>query len=366
MALSAVKLAFFASLPLASAWIPTVKSVYEFGNVADPALNRDSCGSVRVDDRILWTCRDTQGFGGDGKPSLPIWSSSASWSNFNGLALPDTRMYSTSNRNLYFAQLSSECPSNTAGGCSDGTRYAIWPDQPPVITSKNGNLWTGYTWIARQHIRNDFSSVVKDPKVSLYKFVFDVKSQDRNAVPRMTIAKEAIFPQGSFPFGSHGSAVKDGLVFLWGKASNGRIAMARVPTGSVEDASRYEYYVDGRWTSQRPGIDNKGVEVANSSAGGQGTYFYSPFWKKWVWIGQGFFSVAADFYITTADIPEGPWDTPQNFYKGKNGNQPLSAYTLQAHPGMDLAGYHNRNDIFISYTKTDEVYSTPLIRVFFN
>jgi hypothetical protein len=95
--------ALLASLQLTSAWIPTVKSVYEFGNVADPALNRDSCGSVRIDDRMLWTCRDTQGFGSDGKPTLPVWLSSAAWTNFNGLALPDTRMYWTSNRSPYYA-----------------------------------------------------------------------------------------------------------------------------------------------------------------------------------------------------------------------------------------------------------------------
>lgn len=366
MVLPTLSVNLLASLPLTSAWIPTVKSVYEFGNVADPALNRDSCGSVRVDDRMLWTCRDTQGFGSNGKPTLPVWLSSAAWTNFNGLALPDTHMYSTSNRNPYYTQLQSECPNNSAGVCGDGTRYAIWPDQPPVITAKNGNIWTGYAWIARQHIRDDFSSVVKDPKVSLYKFVYDVKSADRNAVPRMTLVREAIFPQGSFPFGTHGSAVKDGLVFLWGKASNGRIAMARVPTWAVEDSGRYEYYFDGRWTSQRPNIDNRGVEVPNSSAGGQGTYFYSPYWKKWVWIGQNFFSIVADFQITTADIPEGPWDTPQSFYRGKDGSAPLSAYTLQAHPGMHLAGYHDGNDIYISYTKQDDVYTTPLIRVFFN
>lgn len=351
---------------ITSAWIPTVKSTYQFNNVADPRLNRDSCGSVRVDDRMLWTCRDTQGFGGDGKPTLPVWLSSASWTNFNGYALPDTTMYSTANRNPYYSQLQSECPNNSAGVCSDGSRYAIWPDQPPLITSKQGNIWTGYTWIARHHIRQDWSQVVKDPKVSLYKFVFDVKNGDRNAVPQMTLVKEAIFPEGAFPFGTHGRELKDGLVFLWGKASNGRIAMARVLAGAVEDPSRYEYYVDGKWTSQRPDINNRGVEVANSSSGGQGTYFYSPFWKKWVWIGQNAFSIVADFQITTADIPEGPWDTPTSFYRGKDGTASLPAYSLQAHPGMSLAGYHDGNEIFISYTKQDDVYTTPLIRVFFN
>ncbi|KAF1734541.1 hypothetical protein CRV24_006082 [Beauveria bassiana] len=59
MSLFTAALTILSALPLATAWIPTVKSVYEFGNVADPALNRDSCGSVRVDDRMLWTCRDT-------------------------------------------------------------------------------------------------------------------------------------------------------------------------------------------------------------------------------------------------------------------------------------------------------------------
>ncbi|KAM3509649.1 hypothetical protein MY11210_006249 [Beauveria gryllotalpidicola] len=106
--------------------------------------------------------------------------------------------------------------------------------------------------------------------------------------------------------------------------------------------------------------------LANSSAGGQGTYFYSPFQKKWVWIGQGGLSIAADFYITTADIPEGPWDAPQSFYRGRDGSAPLFAYTLQAHPGIHLAGYYDGNDVFISYAKNDDVYTTPLIRVFFN
>ncbi|KAK8149627.1 hypothetical protein G3M48_006204 [Beauveria asiatica] len=95
----------------------------------------------------------------------------------------------------------------------------------------SADLPVAIAWIATVN-SVDFSSVIKDPKVSLYKFVHDVESADRNAAPR------------------------------------------------VEGASRYEYYVDGKWTSQRPGIDNRGVEVANSSAGGQGTYFYSPFWKK--------------------------------------------------------------------------------------
>lgn len=59
MTLRSLLIGLLGASKLAEAWIPTVESVYECGNVADPALNRDSCGSVRVDDRMLWTCRDT-------------------------------------------------------------------------------------------------------------------------------------------------------------------------------------------------------------------------------------------------------------------------------------------------------------------
>ncbi|KAM3449206.1 hypothetical protein MY3296_007159 [Beauveria thailandica] len=58
-----------------------------------------------------------------------------------------------------------------------------------------------------------------------------------------------------------------------GSTSGATLAAARIAT-RLEGASRYEHYVDGKWTSQRPGIDNRGVEVANSSAGGQGMYIY--------------------------------------------------------------------------------------------
>ena len=41
----------------------------EMGNVADPHLNRDSCGSVRIGDRALWACRDTQATDDSGNTS---------------------------------------------------------------------------------------------------------------------------------------------------------------------------------------------------------------------------------------------------------------------------------------------------------
>lgn len=41
---------------------PQFKSAKYVGNVTDPSLDRDSCGSTRIGSRAFWTCRDTMAF----------------------------------------------------------------------------------------------------------------------------------------------------------------------------------------------------------------------------------------------------------------------------------------------------------------
>lgn len=346
-------------------WYPTVKSIEEMGNVIDPHLNRDSCGSTRVGDRVLWSCRDTQPNDANGKPILPVWSSSAAWTNFGFLSTPETSMYATSSRQPYFPYAADECPENSAGGCPDGTRYAIWSDSPPVVTSVNGNITTAYTWIRKSHIRG-LETVDKDPATSLYRFVYDVNSQDRNMVPPQKLISENFWPQGSIPFGPYGSVVKDGVAYLFGQPDNKKVCLAKVPTTSVEDHSKYQYFVNGGWTNKRPGI-NDNCDIPNVSAGGQGTYYFSYHWNKWVWIGQPGISVSSYFMVTTADKIEGPWEKPVFFYQGHDGSAPLSAYSLQAHPGLSGLGIADGNEIFVTYTKNDvDQYTTPLVRIKWN
>jgi hypothetical protein len=160
--------------------------------------------------------------------------------------------------------------------------------------------------------------------------------------------------------------VQGGTAYLWGQGSDKNVALARVPVSSIEDASQYEFYVNGAWTSNKPALGNTAAKIDNASAGGQGTYYYSQAWQSYVWIGQAGISVSADFYITTAPAPEGPWIQPIHFYSGVNGNFSLGAYSLQANPGLSPA---DQNEIYLTYTKTDAVgdnvalYTTPLILV---
>lgn len=138
------------------AFTPTVKTATVIGNVADPAINRDSCGSVRINNRAFWTCRDSQPYDSNGVPTLPLWASSASWSNFNGDGTPALQQYGGGgSRDPYFPYQSDECNSNSAGSCDDGSRYALWPDSPPMVASTSGNTVTAYTWIRKSHINGE-------------------------------------------------------------------------------------------------------------------------------------------------------------------------------------------------------------------
>ncbi|KAI0394592.1 hypothetical protein F5Y17DRAFT_466209 [Xylariaceae sp. FL0594] len=341
------------------AFTPTVKKATLLGNLADPAINRDSCGSVRVGDRAFWTCRDSQPYDSTGHPEFPIWSSSASWSNFEADVTPDLLMYGGENsRTPFFPYQPDECNGNTAGGCPDGSRYALWPDSPPLVASTVNNVVT------------IFSTDDPDPPTTLYKMTYDLNNPDRNALPTTTVVNEHFWARNSFPYGTYGNVAKDGVAYLFAAPSNGHIALAKVPLDSIEDTSAYQFWVNGAWTSTMPDLNNAGANIPNASAGGQGTYYFSEIWNKWVWIGQAGISVSADFFITTADSITGPWEPSVHFYSGQTGTYYLGAYSLQAHPGFNDAGVRT-NNIYLTHTKNDQlgdsaVYSTPLIYIEWN
>lgn len=360
---------------------PVVKGTPQvLGFAIDPSLNRDSCGSVRFQSRDFWTCRDTQLLIND-QPEFQIVSSSASWSEYNWDSSPyiepfldgsDGLMMNGNNNKVPFFPLQhGQCNNNTAGLCADSSRYVIWPDSPPMITSgRDIGFITAYTWITNAKIRPDFSSVTPDPSASLYKITYDPFTWDAKALPEVEIIDGSFWAESSIPYGAYGNVVKDSTAYLYGKSSNGRVSLARVSSAFVEDKSAYEYYVNSAWRSTQPSKDDIGAAIPNASAGGQGTYYFSDSWQSYVWIGQAAISISADFYITTAPSPEGPWQEPRLFYSGENGSGGLSSYSLQAHPDMVLLG---NNEIYLSYTKTDSAggsgdiyqtrYSTPLIKV---
>ncbi|KZV82135.1 hypothetical protein EXIGLDRAFT_685238 [Exidia glandulosa HHB12029] len=358
---------------------PTVSGTPQvLGIVTDPSLNRDSCNSVKFQNRVLWTCRDTQPVGLDGKPTLPIWDTSASWTDLDADGNPAVQplsngtnallMYGANDaRQPFFPLLPGECNDNSAGMCPDGTRYALWHDTAPMVASgADGGVLTAYTWVRKSHIKGDFSTDDPDPATTLYKMTYDPNS-GHDALPSVSVVDENFWLYGGLPYGAYGNVVKDGIAYLYGKPSNNNIVLAKVPIGSVEDKSQYQYWVNGAWTSTMPSLaDSASANIPNVSAGGQGTYYFSDAWNSYVWIGQAGISVSADFFITTAPSPEGPWAQPKQFYSGENGNFMFGAYSLQAHPELVTGG---KNEIYLTYTKNDviddnvAVYSTPLIKV---
>lgn len=232
-------------------------------------------------------------------------------------------------------------------------------------TSRYGGV-TGYTWIRTSHIRSDLSTVTENPNSILYKVNYRPRFYgDRNALPQVSVVDEFFWKEGEIAFGNYGNVVKDGIAYLYGQAE-GITSLAKVPSNQVENKAAYQYWVDGEWTMTMPAIGQPGINITNSNAGGQGTYYYSDHWQSYVWVGGGLYP-GSDMFITTAPNPTGPWITPQHFYTGVNGNYFLSAYSIQAHPG--LAASSRQNDLYVTYTKNDlddegiNVYTSPLVYI---
>lgn len=358
-------------------FIPTVLGTPQvLGNVSDPSIDRDSCGSARFGNRVLWTCRDSQPFS-NGQPVLPVYSSSASWTNFASDGTPliqswtdasgngETGLlcYGENNEQPFFTYPSDLCSSNTAGECGDDTRYALWPDSPPLVTSEDTSTGavTAYTWISQTHITNSLTLLDPDPPTILYEVTYNPSANgDSTGLPTVTIVQEDFWAADEMPYGVYGGVVVDNVAYLYGQNNAGTVGLAQVPTGSITDKSAYQYYVNGTWTSTIPGVNDTGVGLTNAGAGGQGTYYYSSVWSLYVWIGQSSSdALAPDFYITTAPAPEGPWATPVKFYSAEDVNW---SYTLQANPA--LLANSSENAIYLSYVVNDSgYYWTPLIYV---
>lgn len=372
----------FGALVTNAAVYPKVKSTTLYGPATDPALVRDSCGSVAWNtDRILWVCRDTQDLGSDGLPDFPVYTSSASYTNLNkDGSIPwktvgsnefnytsELIMYGNNHDKAFYPLTYDECNDNEAGQCGDTSRYALWPDTSPMVTVINadGSI-VAYTVIRKSHILPDLSTVVNDPAASLYRVYWDPQTGEKSkTLPQVEMVNETFWGQGEFAYGNYGNVMRNGTCFLYAKSDAGVISLARVSVGKVEDKSQYEYWVDGKWDKQMPNINRTGLNVP-ATAGGQGTFYYDDAMESYVWIGQPGFSVAPDFFITTAPEPWGPWIQPQHILTAQSGNYSLGAYSMQAHPAMRANPFSK--DIYVSYTKNDiignrNLYTQPVYRI---
>lgn len=125
--------------------VPKVKGQPQLlGLVSDPALNRDSGGSARFGDRLLWTYRDTQLCGSNGKVQpLPIITSTASWTDLDPRGTPSLqsiggnadklnttvlRQYGDTPRDCAYFPIFIDGSGTCAGERADGSRhpFCMW------------------------------------------------------------------------------------------------------------------------------------------------------------------------------------------------------------------------------------------------
>ncbi|KAF7369401.1 hypothetical protein MVEN_00269100 [Mycena venus] len=343
---------------------PVVSSTTSYGSLVSSGLTRDSCSSSSWSGNVLWVCRDTEQLSSSGQPLLPVVANTASFSplpnapsNPQPLVLSSPQGFSTP----YYLLESDECPPY--GACSDGTRWVGWPDTGPVVTFRGGSgSANAYAFIARVHLNG--LTQVNTPSYSLYHVI----SNSAGPIPSASLLVGSFWSSSQIGYGSAASVVNNGFAYLYGATPNGKLALARAAQtgflGALDDKTLYQYYVNGAWTSTAPSRTDSTIPIPNTSSA-QGTIYWSPKWSSYVWIGGDGFP-NANFYISTAPNPEGPWTASTKFYTGAVGTGSLPAYSAVAHPSLtDGTG----NYIFISWTRTitnsagAEVYDQPLVRV---
>ncbi|KAK5992857.1 hypothetical protein PT974_06279 [Cladobotryum mycophilum] len=372
--------------PSPPAFMPEAKSATILANVTDPNVTRDSCGSVKMGFRTLWSCRDTSlRIPGTDKYGF-LFVNTVGWTDdfLDGSPIiqeggPEGAGSTGSNPILlmrgprptlpaFYPLDASQCAPS--GRCDDGaTRWTGWPDSPPMITdtAPDGTI-TAYTWTTNIHMESaSFTVLNPQGSTTLYKMTY-LPDLDPNTVPNVTIVAVDFWKDHEIGYGTYGNVVKDGYAYLYGLTDPKAVALARVPVDSVENRLKYEYFVNGTWTSKIPAINDTAAVVPNAGTAGQGTYYYDDKHQSYVWIGQPYFAIWADFFITTAPSPEGPWIQPYKLWSGVNGDGALPAYSLQAHPHFLRPtddGIYVTWTQFFKETTYSAVYITPLAYISF-
>ncbi|KAJ7092942.1 hypothetical protein B0H15DRAFT_776922 [Mycena belliarum] len=343
---------------------PVVASTTNYGSLVEPGMTRDSCTSTLwTTNTVLWVCRDTQPVSNN-VATLPVIPNTAS---FSGLPTARTNprpltLTSPPFGSLFYPLEADECPVN--GQCSDGTRWVGWPDTAPAVTFIGSSGTNAYAFLRKQHLSG--LAMVNKPSTTLYHVIS--QGSGSSALPSANVAVSGFWSSTQVGYGVAGSVVRNGFAYLYGPTPNGKLALARAAQtgflGSLEDKSLYEYYVNGAWTRTAPASTDSTIPLPNTSSV-QGQFYWSNKWQAYVWIGGDGFP-NANFLISTAPNPEGPWTAAKTFFSGPVGTGALPAYSAVAHPSLtDGTG----NYIFLTYTKTsldrngNTLYEQPLFRV---
>ncbi|ORX34856.1 hypothetical protein BD324DRAFT_635365 [Kockovaella imperatae] len=355
----------------------------------DPNLMRDSCVSTTqlVDGRVFWICRDTQILTEQDitRASFPI-RSSASWSNVTILGadlqnVPPSQgqqqltapfskqllQYGNGHNGAYFpyVQNGDECSAdgNQYGSSCEGAQVVLYPNAPAYVVNSPSGATFMTAFIPVVNSTNGY--INPNFQCSLYFLTYN-HNADPNVMPTVNLINEGFFPRGAYCYGAYGgiSNPSDGYLYLYGQELSARsVGLARVPLGSYLDISKYTYYrTDGTWTSTQPTINTTSTNlIASVPNEGQGTFFYSTYIGRYVWVGQTHIGASDGVHVgvSTSQNPYGPWTTVQDIAVLPHGNP--YGYTVAAHPEMS----QNSQFLYVSYTAYQQVngvsyYTMPL------
>ncbi|ORX35485.1 hypothetical protein BD324DRAFT_652608 [Kockovaella imperatae] len=359
------------------------------GIVIDPTVQRDSCvtSPTLVNGRSFWLCRDTDKLTNEDITTINpfIVHSSAAWSNMTSSGpelLPIPPASQQGNTQLtynYTSQLLQYPPGYTKGGyvpyvvggdecsntfgdpgtdCAPTTEVIIYPNSPayPVASPSGSTFMALY-----EPIINTTNTANDNIECSLY-FLGYNHSSNLTTLPTISLWKEAFFPKGAYCYGSYGGIVNevDNYLYLYGQTYNrSSTALARVPLNEYLNINEYQYYYNnGTWSNVQPHVDDadanlNGQFVQPATPGvpaqgyGQGTFFYSDYVGRYVWLGQTHFEQwepGVQVGVSTSANPYGPWTAAQNITLLPHGNP--FGYSSVVHPEMST----NDQDVWLSYT----------------
>jgi hypothetical protein len=157
----------------------------------------------------------------------PVITSTASYTNVNSDGTPELRPLppgvdplngtvlrqygKNSVKQAFFPVLSDEC-APPSGGCPNGSRYALWPDLPPMVAQrrKDGSL-VAYTWIRKSLINSDLTSLVPNPATTLYRVDYNPRIDQGKKLPKVTVVNENFYAENDISFGNYGNVIMNGI-----------------------------------------------------------------------------------------------------------------------------------------------------------
>lgn len=310
-----------------------VLSTESLGNVENPSrtgLGRDGGLTVKLGNKILWMFGDTL-FHPASVDGTHIRTNTAA------LADPSspyslTEPLDANGAPYQFIPFNPQQQAhNDAAVNKSRDRYIIWPDRAINIDANNAYIF--YKNIKATPVEGSPTNAYTLSQVGIG--VAQVGANSTTA----TRVLEHLF-QGSEDNYSP-EFIHNGYVYAYHCVNGflvGNCAVARAPKQEILQRSSYRFWDGSQWQEDIEAATHHIIGSTSSM-----TVIYSHYLKKYLMLGAGGF--AHEFYLKTADSPQGPWSSQEIFHN--HGSQ---VYGGRMHP--EIEGFNSQNLVFTHTSST--------------